>query len=303
MKLKHVAGNIYYIKGRTTTFERGNETFLSSNSIFIDDTQKAIIDPGSNPDTLRAIGRENKIDYCFFSHSHIDHACYVSMFPDSKYLMHRDEHIFYLDKTITADSEDREITPDREFLEETGLNNFWPHERFTDGDTFQIGNTSLQVIHTPGHTRGHCSFYFPNEKVLFSADIDLSIFGPWYGQNDSNIDEMIESIKKIQELSAETWITGHFKGIVKSNRLEGKIKKYLEHIDERDRQILACLDSEKSLETIACLKLIHTLENIERNKWIDASERKMLLKHLKRMETRGKIRVDQMGKWSRVRPS
>ncbi|MCA9563352.1 MAG: MBL fold metallo-hydrolase [Myxococcales bacterium] len=36
------------------------------------------------------------------------------------------------------------------------------------GDTIQVGDTSLEVVHTPGHTPGHISLYTPGH--LFSGD-------------------------------------------------------------------------------------------------------------------------------------
>ncbi|MBC7368691.1 MAG: MBL fold metallo-hydrolase [Undibacterium sp.] len=32
----------------------------------------------------------------------------------------------------------------------------------------------LRVIHLPGHTAGHCGFFSPKEKVLFSGDLFAS---------------------------------------------------------------------------------------------------------------------------------
>ena len=57
-----------------------------------------------------------------------------------------------------------------------------------DKDLIKIGDQySLKVIHTPGHTKGHCCFYEQNSKIAFLADIDLSSLGPWYGGLDSNV--------------------------------------------------------------------------------------------------------------------
>lgn len=39
-----------------------------------------------------------------------------------------------------------------------------------DGLIIPVGNLSLQVIHTPGHSAGSVCFYEPTEKVLFSGD-------------------------------------------------------------------------------------------------------------------------------------
>jgi glyoxylase-like metal-dependent hydrolase (beta-lactamase superfamily II) len=39
-----------------------------------------------------------------------------------------------------------------------------------DGARFDVGGMIIEVIHTPGHTPGHCCFHVPAEGVLFSGD-------------------------------------------------------------------------------------------------------------------------------------
>ena len=53
---------------------------------------------------------------------------------------------------------------------------------FRDGDVFELGGgVRVRAIHTPGHTRGHCAFRVEPDDVLYLGDIDLSSFGPYYG--------------------------------------------------------------------------------------------------------------------------
>jgi glyoxylase-like metal-dependent hydrolase (beta-lactamase superfamily II) len=42
-------------------------------------------------------------------------------------------------------------------------------QTFKDGDRFNIG-TGLTVLHTPGHSPGHCSFYLGNAGLLITGD-------------------------------------------------------------------------------------------------------------------------------------
>ena len=56
-----------------------------------------------------------------------------------------------------------------------------------DGQRFSFGKTEVEVIHrqaTPGQR-----FAFPREGLVFTADIDLEPFGPWYGNIKSSVDE------------------------------------------------------------------------------------------------------------------
>jgi len=43
-------------------------------------------------------------------------------------------------------------------------------ERLKDGQTLRLAGMALEVRHTPGHTPGHCCFFWPDEGILFSGD-------------------------------------------------------------------------------------------------------------------------------------
>jgi hydroxyacylglutathione hydrolase len=44
-----------------------------------------------------------------------------------------------------------------------------------DGSTHQLGSVSFLVLHVPGHTRGHCAYYFPTENAAFVGDTLFSL--------------------------------------------------------------------------------------------------------------------------------
>ena len=48
---------------------------------------------------------------------------------------------------------------------------FTPTRWLQDGDTVQIGQCSLLVRHTPGHTPGHVVFYCAEVKLLIAGDV------------------------------------------------------------------------------------------------------------------------------------
>ncbi len=46
-----------------------------------------------------------------------------------------------------------------------------PEIYLKEGDVVKFGNTSFQVIFTPGHSPGHLSFYDAADKAIFSGDV------------------------------------------------------------------------------------------------------------------------------------
>ncbi|NNF08717.1 MAG: MBL fold metallo-hydrolase [Acidimicrobiia bacterium] len=64
----------------------------------------------------------------------------------------------------------------------------------TDGETLEMAGLSLEVVHTPGHTPGHCCFLLGDEGILFSGD---QLFAGSVGRTDlpgGNWDQLIESM-------------------------------------------------------------------------------------------------------------
>lgn len=65
-----------------------------------------------------------------------------------------------------------------------------------DGDTIDIGESQLKVIHVPGHTQGGIALYSPEDKLLFSGD---TIFHASVGRTDlpgGNQAQLINSIRR-----------------------------------------------------------------------------------------------------------
>jgi len=80
-----------------------------------------------------------------------------------------------------------------------------------DGDKIEFGNTVLEVIATPGHSRGGLCFYNRKEAVIFSGD---TLFAGSIGRTDhlgGNLDQILESINnKLMTLDGDTLVyPGH----------------------------------------------------------------------------------------------
>lgn len=87
---------------------------------------------------------------------------------------------------------------------------------FEDGEILGVPG-KLRVIHTPGHTPGHSSFYLEKRKVLFSADALLttdvrrftgppSIMPP---QLNTSHQDAVASLDKLEGLKADVVLPGH----------------------------------------------------------------------------------------------
>lgn len=80
-----------------------------------------------------------------------------------------------------------------------------------ENQELQIGGSHFQVLHTPGHTQGHVSFYHSEERVAFCGDL---IFQNSIGRTDlkgGDAEQIISSIRnKILTLPDDTrLLSGH----------------------------------------------------------------------------------------------
>ena len=83
-----------------------------------------------------------------------------------------------------------------------------PQMLLHDGDSIDLGKRKLIVIHTPGHSPGHCCFYEADRKYLYSGDLIyrgcLDAFYP-----STNPQEFWKSVRKIQSLEIRRILPGH----------------------------------------------------------------------------------------------
>jgi glyoxylase-like metal-dependent hydrolase (beta-lactamase superfamily II) len=85
-----------------------------------------------------------------------------------------------------------------------------------DGDVLDVPGRP-RVIYTPGHTPGHCAFYFEGPKALFTGDL-MCTWNPLSGRRGPHImprafnvssAQSRESLTRIETLDAEIVLPGH----------------------------------------------------------------------------------------------
>ena len=77
-----------------------------------------------------------------------------------------------------------------------------------DGDQIDLGNRTLTVIHTPGHSPGHCCFYEQDRGWLYSGDlIYKGCLDAFYPTTDPLL--FMRSIEKVRKLHPEKVLPAH----------------------------------------------------------------------------------------------
>ena len=83
-----------------------------------------------------------------------------------------------------------------------------PQMLFRDGDSFSLGGRTIRVIHTPGHSPGHCCFYEPERGYLYSGDlIYRGCLDAFYPSTDPAL--FWQSVQTVQALPVCRLFPGH----------------------------------------------------------------------------------------------
>ena len=283
MNMLEIAPDIFYVRGKN------NSRFPYCACLYIKGKHmRVLIDAGmgaSNIAPLKKMG----IDLLILTHCHIDHRLTRSEIPAVPVWCHENEANYLQDKAYFYNA----IGLKRGGLDFTGLFEF-AHgmfgvditRRLTDGDQIDLGGITLEIIHTPGHTPGHIAFFIPEHKLLFSADIDLTSFGPFYGHDFADINDFIASIDKLKQIGAEIVISGHAGPF--NDNLAARFDEYKQIIFNRDRLLFEKLDRPKTIEDLKGSNLFYKTypDHPDLIRWFELVH---IEKHLARLAGLGKI--------------
>ena len=153
-----------------------------------EETKKAaVLDPGGEPREILDFVEKNGLTvlYIIDTHGHIDHIAGNDQMREAtgaKLLIHELDANMLENPKLNLSA----------FMGYEGR--FKPADQLlTDGDVIEIGTVNLEVIHTPGHTRG--GICLVTEGAVFTGD---TLFSSSIGRTDfpgGDYDTIINSIK------------------------------------------------------------------------------------------------------------
>lgn len=166
----------------------------------------AVVDPGGDLEIiLQTVKSENaELESILLTHGHLDHIGGTAELAETLQLPIIGPQ---LQDKFWIDALPEQVKsfgfPDCE--------SFTPNRWLKDGDTVEIGEQSLQVIHCPGHTPGHVVFYHAESKLAIVGDV---LFNSSIGRTDfpkGDYDTLIASINnKLWPLGEDVrFIPGH----------------------------------------------------------------------------------------------
>lgn len=192
--------------------ERFQCNMLLENCYVVSDNSQecVIIDCGAfYPEERKAIVdyiKEHHLTpkHLLVTHGHLDH----NFGNDTIYAE------FGLKPEVAAEDENlmKHLKQQAESFYQLTLDNEFPpiDHFFEDDEIIKFGNHELEIIHTPGHSRGSVTFFCKDEKVAFTGD---TLFHNSIGRTDfsgGSMFQIINSLRFLAQLPDDTQVLpGH----------------------------------------------------------------------------------------------
>lgn len=276
--------------------------YPDGNSLWIRGREAgALVDPSLS--VARRAAELNGIDLVVQSHVHEDHVAGLSRFPRARVAVHRADlpglqHVDgllaiygYADPSL-RDGMRRWVTEQFHYAARPDA------EPYDDGAVFDLGGTRLRAIHLPGHTRGHSALLVEPEGVLFLGDIDLSGFGPYYGDAWSDLADFERSLARVREIEARIWVSFHHAGVIEDRAtFLAKLDRFAGRIAEREAALLDHLAEPRTLDELVRHRFLYPAH--AQLSFIDAAERRTIEQHLARLHASGHVEICGDDTWRR----
>jgi glyoxylase-like metal-dependent hydrolase (beta-lactamase superfamily II) len=279
--------------GRVTVLggERDGK-YPHGNSLLITGSEETVvIDP-----SLSLVDRATRprVDRVLNSHCHEDHLAGNHLFPDVPWqlpeadlpgLASLDAMMAIYGMSPAIDAAFRRVV-----VEQFHYTPRPDATAFRDGDVFDLGRCRVRVIHAPGHTRGHSLFHVEPDDVLYLGDIDLSSFGPYYGDAWSSLVDFERTLARVRDLDARWYATFHHIGVVDGRAaFVERLDRFTAVIATRESRLLAYLAEPRTLDEIVAHRFVYRPGDAV--PFADDVERRSMRQHLDRLLASDRVRA------------
>jgi glyoxylase-like metal-dependent hydrolase (beta-lactamase superfamily II) len=107
-----------------------------------------------------------------------------------------------------------------------------------DGAVARTEGATLRGVHTPGHAPDHLCFLLEEENALFSGDNVLGVGTTVIPNQSGDLGQYLDSLARLLALAPGRIYPAHGPAIEDG---VGKLREYIAHREDRERQILAAL--------------------------------------------------------------
>ena len=214
---------------------------VTREGIVVIDTLPFPIETAEMIDYLNSLGH-GPIKYLVNTHWHGDHTNGNYLFDDKVELVcHKRCQQAMQEFGPEALAESQETTP---LLEEVELR--IPEVVFENGElVLHVGNKSIELALTPGHTPDSIVAYVREDKVLIAADTVMPVpYFVWGSRHDFR-----ESLKLLQSYNLESIVQGHGEVLLRGE-IPRAIESSIEYLDMLEKRVQEVIDKGKNKQTL-----------------------------------------------------
>ncbi len=150
-----------------------------------------------------------------------------------------------------------------------------------EGSVVKTEGATLRGIHTPGHCPDHLCFVLEEEGVVFSGDNILGIGTTVIPAESGSLSDYMKSLERLEAEQPRRIYPAHGPCIQDG---PAKVREYIEHRLEREKQILAALGD----ETRKVIEIVRTVYAAYPEALYPAAGQSVT-SHLAKLETEGRV--------------
>ena len=275
-----------------------NGAYPSGNTLLVQGAgESVVIDPSVTVVEKGGVGVS--VDAVINSHGHEDHIAGNGVFPEARVHIHHDD--IEVVRSIEALMALTESTPEnhpelqRQYLEEFHYQARPDAEGFADGYVWDLGGVEIEAVLLPGHTAGHCGMRI-SDGVFFLSDIDLTGFGPYYGDVFSSLEQFETSLVQVRNEEADVYVTFHHKGVIEGQEnFVAMLDAFHAVITRRHDAMLDYLAEPHSIDEMVEHRFVYR-KHVEMP-IVDRVERRTAMLHVERMLDRGEATEVEPGRY------
>jgi cyclase len=230
LSVEALKGGVYWVKGGSganTGFVIGRKEVVVIDAKMTEESAKAVLAE------IRKL-TPNPVKYIVLTHSDGDHVNGLSAFPQGLPILahantRKDMEEAFQDPKMSA------LAP------------YLPNQTFTGNRTLNIDGVRMNLLYFgPAHTSGDVVVLLPDQRIAFLGDLVFIGRDPLiHRQKGGTSFGLVQNLKQILALDADTFITGHTDPLKKTD-----IQGLLTSIEEKQAKVKGLIQQGKSLDEI-----------------------------------------------------
>jgi glyoxylase-like metal-dependent hydrolase (beta-lactamase superfamily II) len=163
---------------------------------------------------------------------------------------------------------------------------FVPERELEDGDRLKVADSTLRVLHTPGHVSNHICLLLEEDGLLFSGDHILSGSTTVITPPDGDMRDYVGQLHRLENEPFHYILPAHGHVITEGKR---EVRRLIAHRQKRENKVLAALQQAGGAASIDSL-VVRAYDDVD--PVLHPVAKRSLLAHLLKLRDDGTARQD-----------